>query len=371
MSIYSVKGKGWRYEFVHKGERYTKAWFKTKTEARQAEAKRREEVKNPIPVPDEPIDMDFFDLVNQRLDHLKARTSHIYYEEHVYKARVWVKLWGDLKCSQISQAMVERFLFRRRKVSPETANKEIRYLKATFNWGKKRKLISENPVVGIDLFPEGSKLKHVPSSEDISKVIKVATQDQADYLWTIRETMGRSIEINRLTWDDVLFDDRSVVLYTRKKKGGHLKPRKIPMTKKLYEILKRRYEQRDKTKPWVFWHRYYSKKAGRSVEGPYKDRKKFMRTLCKKAGVRYFRFHPIRHSGASILDHHRVSMGSIQRILGHENRTTTEIYLHSIAESEREAISVFERAREESHTKSHTEPEQQEEGRFGPSDKTL
>jgi integrase len=93
------------------------------------------------------------------------------------------------------------------------------------------------------------------------------------------------------------------------------------------------------------------------VDGPYIDRKKFMKSLCEKAGVRYFRFHPIRHSGASTLDYHNVPIGSIQRILGHEHRTTTEIYLHSIAESEREAMNVFERAREKSHTDSHTKPE--------------
>jgi integrase len=83
-----------------------------------------------------------------------------------------------------------------------------------------------------------------------------------------------------------------------------------------------------------------------------------MRTLCKKAGVRYFRFHALRHLGASLLDHARVPISSIQRILGHENRSTTEIYLHSIGESEREAMRVFDREIDEnSHTDSHTQKE--------------
>jgi integrase len=354
MSIYSVKGKGWRYDFTLKGIRYTEAWFKTKTEAKEAEAGKRKELKNPKPVLETSTDTVFLDLVNLRLDHVKAYNSRIYYEEYTYKAKKWVALWGDLECGQITREMIEGFLFRRKKVSPETANKEIRYLKATFNWGKERKLISANPVDGIRFFPEEDKLRFVPTSADIDKVISVASRDQQDYLWTIRETMGRSIEINRLTWKDVLFKERCVVLYTRKRKGGNLKPRKIPMTQKLYEVLGRRYEERDKSKPWVFWHRYWSPKTGSFVEGPYNDRKKFMRTLCKKAGVEYFRFHPIRHSGASTLDYHNVPMGSIQRILGHKNRTTTEIYLHRIADSEREAMNIFESAREKSHTESHT-----------------
>ena len=92
------------------------------------------------------------------------------------------------------------------------------------------------------------------------------------------------------------------------------------------------------------------RKNGCFVEGPYGDRKKLMKRLCEKAGVRYFRFHPLRHAGASIMDSNSVPMGAIQRILGHENRKTTKIYLHSIGDLERDAIAVFERARKKSHT---------------------
>lgn len=162
-------------------------------------------------------------------------------------------------------------------------------------------------------------------------------------------------EINQLLWEDVNLKARFIILYTRKKKGGHLTPRKVPMTKKLYEVLKSRFEGRNPNKPWVFWHRYWSRKNGRFVEGPFGDRKKLMKRLCDKAGVRYFRFHPIRHSGASIMDGSNAPIGAIQRILGHENRKTTEIYLHSIGDLERQAMAAFERAREKSHTDSHTD----------------
>ena len=80
-----------------------------------------------------------------------------------------------------------------------------------------------------------------------------------------------------------------------------------------------------------------------------------MKTLCRKAGVKYFRYHPLRHLGASIMDRANVNIGSIQRILGHEHRSTTEIYLHSIGEAEREAMRIFEEVSEDSHTNSHTD----------------
>jgi len=190
MSIYSVKGKGWRYDFTINGIRYTEAWFKTKTEAKSAEAKKREDVKNPKPQTETPTDMAFLDLVNLRLDYVKAYNSEIYYNEHVYKARNWVKHWGDINCNQITQPQIVKFLMVRRKVSPQTANKEIRYLKATFNYGIRKRLILNNPLEGLEYFPISKKLKYTPSSEDIDKVIELADQDTQDYLWAIRETMA-------------------------------------------------------------------------------------------------------------------------------------------------------------------------------------
>ena len=44
MSVYLVKGKGWRYDFTMKGVRHTESWFRTKREALTAEAEKRKEV---------------------------------------------------------------------------------------------------------------------------------------------------------------------------------------------------------------------------------------------------------------------------------------------------------------------------------------
>ena len=230
-------------------------------------------------------------------------------------ARRWVQRWGKLNVRQINQTMVERFISERARVSPFTANKEIRYLRATFNFAQKKKLLAENPLTGIGFLPMERRVKYVPSPGDIDRVIAIADPETQDYLWAIRETMARVSEINRLTWDDVSLESRYVVLYTRKKSGGHLTPRKVPMTSKLLEILSRRYHERDRTKPWVFWHRYWSGKDNGWKEGPYQERKKFMKTLGRKAEVRYFRFHALRHSGASLMDNSNAPIGAIQRIL--------------------------------------------------------
>ena len=349
MSVYFVKKKGWRYDFTLKGSRYTEAWFKTKRIALQAESRRRQELKNPVPVMQSGIsltDITFLTLVNKRLDHVKAYNSERHYTDHIYMARRWVKEWNGLTCSEVDTESIRTYLLKRfRKTSGYTANKDLRLLRALFNFAihPSREWLVDNPTKGIEFFPVEKKIKYVPPKEDVLRVIFVADADTRDYLWTIALTLGRMSEINRLTWQDVNFEERSVILYTRKKRGGHLTPRKIPMCDRLYDLLKQRYEKRDKRKPWVFWHRYFDRKDRKWVNKPYKDRSQIMRFLCKRADVPYFRFHALRHFGASMLDREGIPIGIIQRILGHENRTTTEIYLHSIGNAERDAIGVFDR----------------------------
>ena len=117
------------------------------------------------------------------------------------------------------------------------------------------------------------------------------------------------------------------------------------MTERLYHILLRKYEEQDHVQPGVFWN----PRTGR----PYQNRKEFMKRLCEKVGVRYF--FSFTAPSASLMDTNNVSKSAIQRILGHTNRTTTDLYLHGMGDSEKEAMLVLENARKKSHTQSHTQ----------------
>ena len=155
---------------------------------------------------------------------------------------------------------------------------------------------------------------YVSDAETVNKLIFQARSDKwlrrrfpdtTDYIETLQDTLGRMNEVNRLEWRDVDLDQKFLVLYTHKIDGG-LTPRDVPMTERLYHILLRRCAERDDAKPWVFWNPRTGK--------PYQDRKQFMRRLCEKAEVKYFRFHSLRHSSASLMDNNNVSKGVIQRI---------------------------------------------------------
>jgi hypothetical protein len=82
MGAYFTKGKGWRCDFMMKGQRITGCWFKTKGDARQAEVARKEEILNSPAILQSPTGMGCLELVNRRLDHVKAYFSEQHYLEH-------------------------------------------------------------------------------------------------------------------------------------------------------------------------------------------------------------------------------------------------------------------------------------------------
>jgi hypothetical protein len=131
-------------DFMPKGQRYTKAWFQTKREAKQAEEEQRKYLMMPIPT-----DMPFLVLVNKRLDEVKQRLSVEHYMDTVYHARRWITRWNGLTCSQITREMIADLRNERSRVSNETANKELRHLKALFNWGLKNELVASNPAANV------------------------------------------------------------------------------------------------------------------------------------------------------------------------------------------------------------------------------
>lgn len=243
--------------------------------------------------------------------------------------------------------MITELRNERSEISNQTANKELHHLKALFRWGEKNELIRRNPAANVEMMRIEKSEIRVPTQVEINKILKVANSEQQDYLWCLRKTLARSREINNLTRGDVDFANKTVTLFTRKKTHGTKTPRTVPMTETLYRVLSERYSQKEPDIPWVFWHRFYSRKENYTTIGPYKDRKKFMKTLCRKAEVQYFRFHPLKHAGATLMDEVNIPISTIQHILGHESRKTTEIYVHSNNENHTRTMHIFEQARME------------------------
>lgn len=290
------------------------------------------------------------DLLNLRLDYLLDRAySESHYKKTKLAAQRLLDYFGNVACSTITRLKADEFLMVVVKGStPVAGNNDLKVLRAAFSWAMKRgqRFIQDNPFAGLETFPSDKpkEKKLTPTSEELDRIIEAAKSKDRPYLWVLRETLGRSIEAHRLKWKRVNFEKRYVELKTYKNKNREPVLREIPMTEKLYEVLFDLYEKRDPDKEWVFWRRAYNAKTKRMEEGPYKrGRYTMLKNTYARAGVTYYSFHRFRASGASVMDNNGALLPGIQRVLGHADRRSTEIYLEKLRDVERDAMDIYEK----------------------------
>jgi len=134
----------------------------------------------------------------------------------------------------------------------------------------------------------------------------------------------------RTSYECINFEQRWVRLYTRKRRGGQLEAVYKPMNKTLYGTLYARWKRRDKSDPHVLQYNQ-------------DELDHMMGNLCKRANVKPFGFHAIRHHVASVInDSRKASMKQIQGLLGHKRQSATEEYLHFIGSALYDAAEVLD-----------------------------
>jgi integrase len=202
------------------------------------------------------------------------------------------------------------------------ANKARKNLGAAWSWGVKYLGMPVlNPFLQVEKFPADQHKRYVPPESDFDKVVEVAGVQDKVFLLACLHTAARRGELLRLTWQDIDFPSQRVRLGTRKRAGGGMEYDWIPLTDDLCAALHtlRRINS-------SFTVVFPSQRGGNQC----KERSRFMRLLCEKAGVKHFSLHAIRHLSASMLARANVSIPIIQAILRHKNPNTTARYLRAL-----------------------------------------
>jgi integrase len=294
--------------------------------------------------------LTFSEIANRYLEDCQARMQKNTWRQKAFVYRSFIARTGDLPAVSVTKAQVIEHLQERRKGDGnKTANRDLRDLKALYNWAIKQEVfdIVKNPAQFIERYPEDPTERYIPPTEDIDKVLMAADRDDMDLLMVLYHTMGRVGEVLRLTWEDVNFEKRWVRLFTRKRRGGELQEDYQPMNDTLYHVLYSRWKRRDKRVSWVF----PSPRTGTRYVG----RPKLMAKLCRKAGVKEFGFHAIRHHVASFVnDSGKATMKQIQKLLRHRRQSTTENYLHSMEWDVMQAAKILDTKRDKEKKESDT-----------------
>ena len=319
MGVWKSTWGWWVAKFNHHGKRYKKEGFKTRRAAVLWEANKRQEV-DALPPKEIPM-ISCQEMATAYLDDIRPRMRLNTVRQKAFVYRSFLAFLGaDVPVVIITTKQISDYLNARTVTDGgKAANRDLRDLKALYNWGLRQEIIEgRNPCNAIQKYPEEPYRPYVPPPEDIDKVCLAATIDERDFLDAIYHLLARKGEVTRLTWEDLNFEQQWVRLYTRKRRGGELQEDYLPMNDTLYQVLFSRWKRRDKSSPRVF---QFTQKQLRYM----------MEELCKRAKVKPFGFHAIRHHVSSVLnDSGKASMKQIQKLLRHRRQSTTENYLHSI-----------------------------------------
>ena len=319
MSVWKdKKRKAWIAKFKYHNKQFKREGFETRAKALEWEVEKRNKLKNP-PEP-EMTPLTFSQISTMYLEDCQARFQKNTWRQKAFVYRNFLTCVNeDPPADSITkQTFVEYLKYRRASNGNCAANRDLKEFKALYNWCVRQELLYKNPLINIIDYPEEPSVRYVPPYKDINLVLMAADPDDMDLILTLYHTAGRISEILNITWKDVNFEHGWIRLWTRKRRGGELHEDKLPMNKKLYEVLKRKWHNRNKSTQYVFHNEDGSKLL-------YQQKRHKMTELCKKAGVKSFGFHAIRHYVASILaDSGKVPLSQIQRMLRHQRTTTTD-----------------------------------------------
>ncbi|MDR2487970.1 MAG: site-specific integrase [Desulfovibrio sp.] len=212
--------------------------------------------------------------------------------------------------------------------SPNRANVYRKNLLSAWNWGIGYvEGFPSSPWVieSIAPFPVEAGERYVPPEEDVIKVLKKANGQDLVMLLTYYFTGGRRSELFRLSWErDVKLDAGRIRLTDYKGKNGKKRVRWYTMHPELIKAFAWWWDARPCKVDNVFMQVHCATHMGQ----PFTQRRHLMANLCKKAEVKPFGFHGLRHKSAAIT-FEAGGIAAAQLLMGHERATTTDRYVKS------------------------------------------
>lgn len=246
-------------------------------------------------------------------------------------------LFGDFagEAEKIDKEQIEKFLqhLQKRGYAPKSMARKLSVIKEFCRFLYSEKIIKTNPGQNI-LTPKQEKpLPKFLTEAEIKNLIEQAfTHDNtrmkriAIMIEFMYATGMRVSELVALPFTAVNYK-KNILSIT----GKGSKERKVPIAEHTVELLQ----------DYELWRHEFIKRSGKSVyffpsltaksghltrDAFYKDLKK----LAAECGISPAKVYPhvLRHSFATHLLNNEADLRSVQKMLGHENITTTEIYTH-------------------------------------------
>lgn len=219
----------------------------------------------------------------------------------------------------------------------KTLSRKISCIREFYKFLQSEKIISKNPATRLKTPKIGKRLPSFLTKKEIKKLCNVTKNEESFSLIRLKAMVKlmyssglRVSELVSLPENAINYDQKQILIC-----GKGSKERIVPVTKEAIDDIFKYVECRDaymgnlKNKKWLF-------PSTRSMSG-HITRDAFFKSLKKMAimaGIEPQKVHPhvLRHSFATQLVNNSADLLSIQKMLGHENVVTTEIYTHITTE---------------------------------------
>lgn len=220
---------------------------------------------------------------------------------------------------QITSGDVRAFLLQvEPHVSKVTLNNKLRNLSSFFEWMCDEELIFRNPCKGIPAIRVTRKVKKAFTGEDLEKLREGADNLRDKALQYFLDSTGcrisEAVSVNR---DDIDFDTRSLIIYGSKGKAE----REVLFTEECAYHLRMYLQSRTDDCEALFVTRLspHRRLAAAGAQ-------KALKEIGKRVGVKA-NAHRFRRTMITRCNRRGMPMGEIQRLAGHANPQTTQIYI--------------------------------------------
>lgn len=246
-----------------------------------------------------------------------------------------VERFGNLPLRSFNTLLVEQLQtdLMNRKLKNSSCNTVIGVLKRMFTKAVEWVMVEEEVlkhVMKVKPLQDDSKRMRYLAKEECQALINSCDSHLRPIVITALNTGMRKGEILSLKWDNV--DLRQGFILLERTKNGER--RAIPINNSLRHTLTNITRRLDI--PYVFYNPVSSKK--------YEDIKRSFNTALKKAKIRDFHFHDLRHTFASQLVMAGVDITTVSKLLGHNSLKMTLRYSHLADSHITKAVTILDSA---------------------------
>lgn len=316
-----LKGTIWHYRFSYKGRRYEGTTGETnKSRARTVESdefsKAKEGRLNPLfrkaPTLSAAAKQFLAEIEKEHEAGNKAANTVRHYR-NAWDAWLEGTELAGMRVDRIRASHINALSFPGGKFTAKNARQALGHI---LNWCAEKGWILAAPRIKSTR-TTGRKLRY--TDEQKAAMLAEMDPDCADIFTIMQDCLMRTGEVMRMRWTNVENDQARIFIPEGKTAAAR---RYVPMSDRVAAVLKARKDSAKRESEWVFPSRVKAKGHRVTVA-------KQFRAAREAAGVSAdYKLYGMRHTAASELSELGVDLLTMRTLLGHEDISTTNLYLH-------------------------------------------